>query len=210
VSDIFGPIIDAGLLETWVRDTLEDWFPTYLQEIEVQRGMTRGKLPSPRAYIVSETADREAADQLPAIVVISPGLAGHKPVGEGDGSVRAIWTIGVGAFVSADTRENTKKLVRIYCAATRAILLQHRGLGGVAPDYNAANVEWLDESFDDDFQFVDRQTISLGITSFEVEVAAVVNRQVGPVTPPDPDVLPGSQWPTADEVFVDIEKEAIA
>jgi hypothetical protein len=124
--------------------------------------------------------------------------------------VRAIWTIGVGAFVSADTRENTKKLVRIYCAATRAILLQHRGLGGVAPDYNAANVEWLDESFDDDFQFVDRQTISLGITSFEVEVAAVVNRQVGPVTPPDPDVLPGSQWPTADEVFVDIEKEAIA
>lgn len=197
---IFGPIIDANQVEEAVRDTLQLWFPTYLRELENQRGMTEGEMPPPRAYVVSGDNDREPEDQLPAVVVVSPGLA-ENPFQEGDGSFRAPWSVGVGIFTSARDRESTEKLVRQYCAVARTIMLQKQSLGGFAD-----GTEWIDEDFDE-IEFDDTRTIGAGLVEFTVMVAEVVNRRGGPAKPtlPDPVGQPGSNWPLVETYQVDEE-----
>lgn len=75
-------------------------------------------------------------------------------------------------------------------------MLQKQSLGGFAD-----GTTWLDESYDDAFQFTDTQTVGAGQVVFAIEVAGVVNRYGGPPTPipPDPDTQPGSDWPTVEE-----------
>jgi len=203
MSTVFQPIISADELETWVTETLQLWWLTYAREFELQKGMAEDSLPEPRSWVIAEEVEREGTDQLPSIVVVSPGLNGDRPIQEGDGTFDATWLIGVGIFVSAATRSDTAKLVRQYGAIIRAIMLQKQTLGG-----NANGTTWLDESYNDDFTFTDDKTISAGQVIFNIQVASVLNRFAGPMQP-DPDTQPGSQWPTADTVEVEIVKEEV-
>jgi len=209
MPDLFKPIVDGSIVEFWAKTTLNAWFQVYTEELELQRealGMDdqRGTHPLPRSITVVEELNRENADQLPAIVIVSPGLNGQPPKKDGRGQYRATWMLGVGLFVSASTREATKDLVRFYAAVCRGILVQKPSLGG-----HAFRTTWLDESYDDDFEFTDTQTISAGQVIFETEVDGVVTHGAGPVTPPDPPTQPGSQNHRANEVIIDIRKERI-
>lgn len=198
--DVFWPIVDGAQLEEHVCDTLKLWFPTYTREFEIQRELTRDTIPQPRSWIVTETIDREGQDQLPSVVVVSPGLNGSPPMMDGEGSFRATWTVGVGTFVSASTRDATKRLVRQYAAIIRAIMLQRQDLGDFAD-----HVRWLDESYDDDFRFTDRETISVGQVIFDVEVDQVISRYEGPRGDPDPETQPGSHWPAVHTHEIEVE-----
>jgi hypothetical protein len=206
VTDIFKSIIDGGVVEGWVEDTLKAWWEVYSRELEIQRGETPGLHPQPASWVVIDgpEADREVADQMPAIIIISPGLNGQRPIHDGRGQYRATWLVGVGLFVSASTREDTKNLVRFYAAVARAIMLQKSSLGG-----NVARTTWLDESYDDNFNFTDQLTISAGSVIFEVEVDNVVTHGAGPVADPDPGTQPGSQPHYANRVIIDLRKERI-
>lgn len=199
---IFKQIIDARTVETWVRDTLVLWFEVYLREFEKQRNFPPKSLPLPRSFIIAEETDREAADQTPTIVVVSPGTI-NAPEMRGDGGYWAWWQIGLGIFAEANTRENTDALVRYYAAVARAIGLQKGSMGG----FVEATI-WERENFDV-LDFEDNRTISAGEVWLNVLVANVVNTRGGPVTPPDPVGQPGSNWPTVDEVIVDVEKVPI-
>ena len=197
---IFGPIIDANQVEEAARNTLRDWFQTYLNEFALQRSIPLDRLPYPRSFILTGDNEKEPEDQLPAIAIVSPGLA-DEPLQEGDGSFRSNWSLGVGIFISAIDRESTERVVRWYCAIIRAIMLQRQSLGGFSD-----GVRWLDEGYDE-LEFDDERTIGAGLVEFEVEVAGVVNKRMGPAypDPPDPDEQPGSNWPIVDEVIVDEE-----
>lgn len=192
---IFDQIKIADDLETAAIDTLNLWFHTYTREYELQAGLLRDSFPLPRAFITSERLDREDADQLPAVVVVSPGLW-EKPRQEGSGQFRAKFSLAIGIFVAGQDRTTTKRLLRVYCGIARTIMLQKQSLGGFAD-----GTTWLDESYDDAFQFTDTQTVGAGQVVFAIEVAGVVNRYGGPPTPipPDPDTQPGSDWPTVEE-----------
>jgi hypothetical protein len=136
-------------------------------------------------------------------VVISPGLSSrNKPKQEGDGSFRVFFSIGVGVFVSAGNRQDTMKLVRVYTAIIRTILLQQQSLGDFAD-----GSEWLDESYDDNFPFPDDLTISAGQVVFEIEVAGLVNRFGGPKTVDPEPTQPGSDWPLAETVTATVLPE---
>lgn len=210
MSDIFEAIKLADDLEQFVIRTLEDWFPVYIREVELTHDVyfPQDSLPLPRAYLTSDRVEKEAADQLPAIVVVNPGLSGKPPKQEGDGSFRAFFNVGVGVFVSSFDRTETKRLVRTYTAIVRTIMLQKQSLSGFAD-----GTTWLDESYDDNFNFVDNQTIGAGQCVFEIEVAGVVNRYGGPAafggpTPePDPDTQPGALWPEVTSVIPTVEVE---
>ena len=205
---LFDAIKVADDLEEAVLKTLRDWFPVYIREVELQspaepspRNIPQGSLPLPRSYLTADQVDKEAGNQLPSIVVISPGLSSrHLPQQEGDGTFNVPFNIAVGIFVSADERKHTIRLVRLYTAIVRAIMLQKQSFGGFA-----GGSYWLDESYDDRFTFMDDQTISAGQVIFEVWVSDVVNRFAGPVTPPDPNTQPGSDWGKADDVYVNVE-----
>lgn len=198
---IFGNYVTGDDVEQWTLETVQLWFDTYLKEFELHKGEAIGSIPRPNSYLIAEDVEREGTDQLPTVVVVSPGLNGDQPLADGEGNYRAWWRIGVGIFASAATRTDTKRLVRQYGLILRMIMLQKQSLGK-----RADGVKWVDESYDDNFDFVDEQTISAGVVEFDVEVANVVNRWAGPVGLPDPD-QPGSTWPTADEVVVEVKKE---
>jgi hypothetical protein len=172
---IFGAIKIADDLEQAAIDTLEAWFPVYIRELELQQSEALDVYPLPRSYITADRFDKENADQLPAIVVISPGLSGTRPRQEGDGSFRCFFNLAVGAIVAGKDRQSTKRLVRVYTAVAREIMLQKQSLGGYAD-----GTTWLDESYDDNLRFEDTQTLGAGQAIFEIEVAGVVNRFGGP------------------------------
>lgn len=205
---IFDAIKVADDLEQSVITTLELWFPVYIRELELQQVIPQDSLPLPRSFLTSDKVDKEAADQLPAVVVVSPGLAGRRPMQEGDGSFRVPFSIGVGIFVAGNDRTATKRLIRLYTAICRTIMLQKQSLGGFA-----AGTSWLDESYDDAFNTTDNQTIGAGQVVFEVEVDGAVNRYGGPAIPfepppaPDPDTQPGSEWPLVQSVSAVVEVE---
>lgn len=187
----FGPMVDGGQVEQWVADTLELWFPTYLRELEDQRGLPHGQIPPPLSYTISEDVDREAGDYLPALVVVSPGLAsGRAPQKEGDGAYRAWWNVGIGIFASSNSRNETRILVRRYLAVARTLLIQKRSLGG-----NANGIDWLDEDYEE-VDFETGATMGAGVAFFNVEVANVLMGRGGPRVPdPDPVTQPGSTDP---------------
>jgi hypothetical protein len=198
---IFGPLFSTGDLEQAAMETLSEWFETYAIEYALQHDMERHAIALPKSYRTSAQLDRDDGASLPGIVVVSPGLGANKPSQEGDGSYRAQFILGIGAFVSANDRDPTTKLLRMYTAIIRAIILQKQSLKGFA-----CGTEWVDESYDDVFRYPDGQTIQGGQVVFTVEVDGLVNRYGGPPapTPPDPDTQPGGTWPLAETVSAEI------
>ena len=207
VSDIFGPIVDGSYIEDAILLHIKNWMPVYLREMELQRGFTQS-LPEIRSFTTFSRIDRFDEQQLPGVLVFSPGLA-RQPTMEGDGTFTAIWNIGVGVFVSALNTNFTNRLAKVYAAAVRGIMVQKPDCGGIA-----FHTEWKDESYDDIFIPEDERTISTGVGFFEVAVDSVLNKRGGPRTypfieDPDPATQPGSQWPEAQEVIIDVENEGV-
>lgn len=195
--DQWGFIKTGTDLENAARNTLRTWVPTYLREIELQKELgTSGVLPLPQSYLVAEELDQQQGNELPAIVLLSPGLSGNRPMQEGDGTIRAYFHLGIGVLVAANNSENTKRMVRLYTAVVRAIMLQKQSLGDFAN-----GVTWLDESYDDKFPFPDNLTISAGQVLFEVDVPDVTNRFGGPI---NPDTPPGSAWGTVTSAEIEV------
>lgn len=206
VLDIFDPIISADQVEDGIVSFSQEWFPVYLREMELQTGRECGSLPLPRSYQIWDRFAKFEEDQLPAFVVISPGLD-SKPQARGDGSYLGCWKVQAGIIVSASDQTATRQLSRIYAAAIRAMFVQKRSLGGIA-----VGTEWRDEAYDVVDNVADSRTITSAMVSFGVYVDNVVNRQGGPRTSPTevapdprcpPDGQPGSQWPTVATVEVD-------
>jgi hypothetical protein len=212
-EDIYGYVFDADLLEDQVRILMELWFHTELLEIERLRGMTPNTLERPKSYHVAETVDAGIGEQLPAIVIVSPGLA-RPPVHEGDGNYRATWSLAVGAIVAAggdNPRANTNRLLRRYIGAARAILLNHPEVFNIPGHdqykdmHEVFGIDWIDESFDR-LDYESGETIAAGEALFEIEVTNAVKGGGGPRNPvePDPGTV-GTQWPVATTTKVIME-----
>lgn len=200
VTDIFRQILVSTDVERAVVRHLQDWIPVYLREMEIQQSLPSGSLPLPESWLTSEEVESEHGDRLPGIVVVSPGFT-RPPAQEGDGTFRAFYNVGVAIIASAATRQDTRYMVRVYSAAIAAAMMQRQSAYG-------NNTTWVDHSFDDDQPFEDNQTINVGTNVFEVEVVGVLDRYAGPATNATPDPLhqPGSHWPVAESMHVEVEQ----
>jgi hypothetical protein len=197
---IFGNIITADELENAVEATLRLWFRTYLNEIELQKGVPDFGLVNPRSVVRHVELIDFPEEQLPRLMIVSPGMA-KPPLMEGDGTYRGFWRIGISLINSARDRDSTNRNSKWYAGAIRAIILQHRSLGGFAD-----GVSWEDENYMDGPVEADR-TLALCTNEFIVEVEGIVDRKSGPAVPepPDPDDLPGSEWPLVENTDLDVE-----
>jgi hypothetical protein len=186
--NVYGRIITRGDVRDAVTDHLQEWSQAYIGEVAVQRGKGRCDLPQFRSFRFStEDVDKWPDDQLPACVVVCPGLA-DTPDRQGDGVHDGEWSVGVGVIVSARDQESTDELVGIYTAAVRAALIQHPSLGGFA-----SGVRWIDEDTIPSLGFDDSRTIAGGRVVLGVKVDAVVDSFGGPkAAPDDPCVDPGN------------------
>lgn len=188
-GDIFDVQVSATDVERAVEATIRRWLTTYLAEIERHTGRDPRALPVFRAYVQSVDTDRMSEDQLPACVVVCPGLI-DRPQRRGDGFQDAGWAVGLAAVVSAKDRDSTIALAKDYIAALRMLVLQQRSMGGFAEE-----MEWIDERYDE-LDTADSRTLVAGIIQFSLHVPKVVNVAAGPVVPPDDPYAPPVAWTT--------------
>lgn len=201
MTSIFEPIFVPSKLEDDARDHISAWIETYLREVTRQTlgPAAVGKIPTPASISSRNDFVKFPEDNLPAIVIINAGVV-DEPVPDGEGIYGAWWAMGVGVLASASTEDATRLVTQIYGAALRALLVQKPNMNN-----GGYQVEWVDETYDD--MPIEDQTRTLRSVRlvFRVWVDEVVTRWSGPAAPdpPDPVTMPGSQWPTADEVVVE-------
>jgi hypothetical protein len=198
---IFGAMVSGGDVEGWVLDLCRSWFGTYLGEAERQAGIPAGTLARPRAYVPAQTFDKWPEDQLPALMVLSPGIA-ELPLKQGDGRYRARWLISVGVLCSARTQAETHALAMSYALALRLLLIQRPSLDG-----HAAGTVWRSETYNE-LDYDDQRTLGGGSVEFVVEVEDVATANAGPLTPDeplDPDTTPWPDWPEVATADVEVE-----
>lgn len=194
MSNVFGRIYVPTSLTTSVTTTLQKWFPTFLKEVESQLGLPVGQLVPPRNYTSRNKYDALPGEELPKVVVICPGLIGQ-PLKSGR-VYRAIWRLGVGVAIAADSEEDADLFSKIYGAAARDIILKKQG------EYGANNVEWIDEAYDDLPLRDQIHQYRAAALWFAVDVENVATQKPGPDTP---DSEPYT-YHTADQVIIDKEK----
>lgn len=140
--DVFHKIFVAQNLEEGAKLVLQQYFGTFLREVESQQGLPVGeiKVPPNENYTSRNAYDDIPGEELPKIVIISPGLIGT-PKMSGNGQYRAIWRLGIAVATAAQTEEEAKFHCDIYGAVIRDIMLKR---GGKALK---ARVEWIDEVY---------------------------------------------------------------
>lgn len=212
MTNLFGRLISGAEVErriaAFIRDVDEDaggsWLETYFGEVaRVEGYVERGEhLERPLDVVPASDLDRWPESQLPILVVVSPGILG-KPERMGNGSYRAPYSIQLAPIVSADWEGSTRRLAQAHALACRALVLQHKSMGGLADE-----VEWLGERYDA-IAFPETRTLQAGMVAFTVWVPDSVTDLGGPVAPlPTPEVDPGA-WPEATLVDVTVDAKSI-
>jgi hypothetical protein len=199
----FGPIVAACDVEQALLELVQLWLADYLAEVERQHGLEVGYLPTPRSWLVSSDVEKMPEDQTPAVVVASPGMT-DPPRVEGDGMYIARWRVQVAVHLSARGNALSLRLVRLYVAALRTLIVQQQSLGALV----LRRIDLLDERYDT-LPSIDDRTVCTALVELAVEVGDVALRHVGPLSP----VIPPGQlgpdsptWPIAETAHVAIDK----
>lgn len=179
-----GRIRTANDLERGCLALLEERLTAYGDAV-ARQGAEETPLVAPRSYSCSSAFDRWAEDQLPAIVVVSPGTL--EPPELRGGIYGAAFGLVVGVYCSAATEIATHELVRIWTAAIRSCLVQTPSLGGLVSE-----LVLLEESYDD-VDVSDRRTYAAGTVAFLARVSEIVSVDAGPLLGADPPDL--GPWP---------------
>lgn len=177
--DVFRRIFVAqSAIEEPIKLLLQQYYPSFIKEIESQQSLPIGKISPPleRNYTSRNKFDALAGDDIPKVVVISPGLIGT-PKMSGNGQIRATWRLGIGVATAATDEETAKLHCDIYGAAARDIMLK---LGGGVLN---GHVEWLDEQYVDlpiSDQVMQYRAASIW---FSVDIENVATKRGGPELP---------------------------
>lgn len=199
---IFGRIITGWQVEQWCIDVLKRWESTYLSEVERQSGMVAGTLQRARSFVRTISFDKWPEDQLPAVMLVSTGLA-EPPKKLGDGAYRKRWLVGVGVCDEASTQEAARRNMHMRATAMQALLVQRPSLDG-----QANGVVLLDDSYDN-VPYDDGRTLSGGISLFAVDVENCLSANAGPLLPDVPADEPWQDWPvvtTHDELVERVDQ----
>jgi hypothetical protein len=200
---IFGPIASGRDVKQAIKATLQEWMPTYLALMERHTGRAPRSLPMPRSYVMSDdgSLNKKPEDQLPVVVILTPGNGGKKPARDGRGIYKAGFVVNVACIVSGggqNPQEATSDLAEDYRTALELILLHHGSLGGFAESTEFQG--WRT----DDLAPEDDRTIAAGVNVFEVLVKGIAQHGAGlkePLEEPYEETEPT----TITEVDVEVE-----
>lgn len=208
-ASAFGALVAASDLEAAALAQLQVWFADYLAEVERHHGLAVGSLPLPRSWEVSSTVERFPEDQLPAVMLASPGLA-DPPLADGAGTYTARWQLVVATQVAARGNRLALRLARLYALAVRALMLQQQDLAPL----QVRRVDWMDERYRL-LDSVDDRTTCVAEVELAVEVRDVTTRHAGPLAPllgpgavgPDSPAWPLATSADVELITVPIEEE---
>ena len=199
-ESVYGPLVAASDVEDALLGALGAWLPSYLYELERQHGMEVDSLPVPRSWVRSAEVEKFPEDQLPCVMVASPGLT-EAPLADGRGQYTARWRVLMAAEISARGNRLALVLARLYATGLRAIAVQQQ----VLEPLDLRRVDWMGERYDV-LESVDDRTVCIAQVELAVEVAGVTDRNTGPLLPeasPSPD---SPTWPVAQTAEVEIQK----
>lgn len=194
----FGPFKSGPVVEAAVQAHIEKWFPTYLRAVEPLGEYAEGSLQDFRTIETNPEFERWPEDQIPGLLIVSPGMVPGSAKQEGNGKVRGKFVIGLGIVCSADTRKNSNELAGWYGVAMLGLMLQKPSLGKFA-----RGVELKDVSYDD-LGSDGIRTQASNLLVFEVEVPEIIDTHFGPLIPED---LP-SESVIAEEANVTVVQKA--
>lgn len=209
-SNIYEAIVTPTMVERAVKATLADYISDYLGELERVEGYAVDQIARPAGIITSSEFAKWDGDQLPLILIVSPGLDGKPVKRTGDGAHEAAWSVTVAAIVSDVDEIETRRLMGAYAGAIRAALVQHKALRSTLhPQGFAQFVAWTDESYSD-IPFADTRALDSCRVVFSVGVESVVTQMAGPRAPSStPGVDPGD-WPAVTGVGITVTPEKAA
>jgi hypothetical protein len=188
---VFGRLVAACDVEEATLGQLQKWLADYLAEVERYHGYAVGSLPYPRSWVISSEVERMPEDQLPAVILASPGLftGAGVPQADGRGVYTARWQLVASTQVSARGNGLALRLARLYALAVRRI-------------------DWLDERYRL-LGSIDDRTTCISEVEVSAEVGDVLSRGHGPLAPL---LGPGNlgpdspTWPTAQTAEVAVTK----
>src|SRR5690606_28735184 len=118
-----------GHLEDAAEETLRTWLPAYLNEV-VAGDPAAPTVKAPRSFNVTSEDGRWPEQQLPAIIIASPGVPDDIGRGDGAGNHEAVWQLEITAIVRGKNQKTARRLAQIYWAAISLSIVQRRSLGG--------------------------------------------------------------------------------
>ena len=191
-----GPMLSKREVERWVLETILEFTPVYLVELQ-RRTQPPGTLEPWLGKSRGGRTPRFVSGQLPGLHVYSEGLADApaRVFGGWDAS----WAVIVNVFVS-DTQDATG-LCDDYTAMVRSILTEHESLMG-----RADGLRWADE----DVRELDLpgDTIAGSALAVIVDTYDAAGSDTGPDEPP---ANPYAALPQpADIVDLTVEVDAVA
>ena len=195
---VVGTVWHPGHLEDTVIAALKTWLPSSLNEAIAQDSKAPAKVAVPRSYIVVSEDDRWPEDQLPAIVVTSPGFVDAPDRAKGDGSWHGTWALEVTAIVKGRNAPEARRIAQLYWTAICIAVLQRRSLG---EPYQATV---LSDAALDSVPIEKRRTLAGATALFHVEVQSMFSDFDGPRTPEPPDPMPDT-WPEVQETNIETE-----
>lgn len=205
---IFNDIVSDDQVEDAVIATLRRWLPTYMSEVERQRGVEPGfyARPTEGSFVVRTDFDKWPEEMLPLVIVISPGVD-DDPARSGAGEYRGTFAIAVTCVVSSTDQTSTRRYAMRMGAAIRAALIQHQSLDQ-ALEGKIGGVDWVGTR-NNELPPEDDRSIWACRQLFAVQVNSILSRPAGPKTPEPPDE-PIPDWPTVEpgKTSVTLKKEA--
>jgi hypothetical protein len=193
-EDLFGQFISPEDVIDAAVETLRTWLPTYMAEVERQKGLqprTIPRPPTPESYHGGVDLETWVGADTPEVMVLA------KPSGPPErfaSSYTQGYTLTVGCLcigtgsTLAERPEDDARIVASYLGAATMLLVQQPALGGLterlvmiaAPDVSLPDSE--------------KRAIAQVVTEFEVWVTEIVSETAGPVGP-TPQESPGYTGP---------------
>lgn len=199
-ANVYGPIVTRRRVATWLRDHIgigaSGYFPGYLRDVQRIEGWADEepdptKWPEPfiasRFTFSEDTVINLVENDLPALILGSPGLSGAPMMHGEDRALEGAFVFGCHALVSGNDEDSTDRLMGEYTAALRALLAQQTMIGG-----GVASIQGIaDEGYDALPQYASR-TLAAGTVTVLVVVEELVHAVKGPMgIPDDPNLDPG-------------------
>lgn len=193
-DEVFGPLIDGSDVEEALLAHLERWTPTTIAAVRRRRdpeGKTwpNGIAPIRSFTVVHAVAQKWPEDQLPMYLAYSPGMLGA-PTVDGEGLMRATWSMTLTAIASGSDIGDTKALARVYSTAAKLAILQHPDLG----EFARATDLVAEENFPVSRGVEAERQLMAVATGYTVEVDDVLDTNAGPLDPAKDPETPPADW----------------
>lgn len=184
---VFGPLVDATVLERAVLATLEKWLHTALGRVEAAApGVAYMDITRPRSWQPDrDLRELDPEQNLPAVkVAVGPG----EPWRDGE-YLHMAWPFAVGVIVAGPEPQIARDVAHWYSWAVLAVLEWQKSLGGVI-----SGLEFNGPGLIDEITGNQQQTYAVVPMQYTATVAEVLSLSAKPTTPdPLPDPVPGTE-----------------